>query len=209
MKEPARRVKTLIEPGVKALGYDLLGVEYQLRGRAALLRVYIDRDEGITVTDCERVSYQVGGVLDVENPISSAYDLEVSSPGLDRPLFEPEHYDQHHGQEAKVRLSQPIAGRRAFRGILGGCRDGKVLLHDGETEHALPFDAIGQARLVPKPVVPRKAARPRRSGQSARGSDRSDRSGRSAKAKAGAGAGDHPQPAGLRDSSEDDNTRSR
>ena len=200
MKEPARRVKTLIEPGVKALGYDLLGVEYQLRGRTALLRVYIDRDEGITVTDCERVSYQISGVLDVENPISSAYDLEVSSPGLDRPLFEPEHYDQHHGQEAKVRLSQSIAGRRAFRGIIAGCRDGKVLLHDGETEHALPFDAIGQARLVPKPVVPSKAARPRGPNQSAR-------SGRSAKAKAG--AGDHPHPAGPRDSSEDDNTRSR
>ena len=164
--EPARRVKALIEPGVMALGYELLGVEYRAGGNSALLRVYIDSEQGIGVSDCERVSYQVSGVLDVEDPIASAYDLEVSSPGLDRPLFDLHHFERHCGEEVKVRLSQPMDGRRSYRGVLAGCRDGKVLLRDRDAEHALPFHWIGSARLIPAaamPSKPNKQQKPHRS----------------------------------------------
>ena len=149
VNESERRVKELIGPAVQALGYDLLGVEHHVSHKRSLLRVYIDSESGIGVNDCERVSYQVGGILDVEDPIAGAYDLEVSSPGADRPLFEPDHFARHRGARVKIRLSLPIDGRRNFRGILEGCRDGKIFIKVDGLDHVLPLSRVGTARLVP------------------------------------------------------------
>jgi ribosome maturation factor RimP len=126
-----------------------VGVQYHASRNRSLLRVYIDRAAGITLDDCARVSHQVSGVLDVEDPITGEYDLEVSSPGLDRPLFSREHFERFGGQRARVTLEAPIEGRRRFTGELGGVRGDAVSVWvDGE-EYLLPFDAIASARLTP------------------------------------------------------------
>jgi len=149
MGDPGNRLNALIGPAVEGLGYEFVGAEYMPRRRNALLRVYIDNDAGVSLDDCARVSDQLSGLLDVENPIQGAYSLEVSSPGLDRPLFFERHFDRFRGAKIRVKMSMPVAGQRNFKGTLGGCRDGAViLLQDGE-EHALPLEDISTARLMP------------------------------------------------------------
>ena len=150
MRDPGNRLNALIGPAVEGLGYEFVGVEYMPRRRQSLLRVYIDSDAGISLGDCALVSDQLSGLLDVENPIQGAYSLEVSSPGLDRPLFFERHFDRFRGVRIRVKMGTPVGGRRDFKGTLDGCRDGAViLLQDGE-EHALPLEDIGTARLIPE-----------------------------------------------------------
>ena len=142
------RLREMLEPVVGMLGYELVGIEY-LQGAGGLLRVYIDAPAGITIEDCERVSRQISAVLDVEDPIRGRYRLEVSSPGLDRPLFTAEHFRRFAGSVVKVRLSVPMQGRRNFTGLLQGLDDGQVRL-EVEGEHVtVPFDSIEKARVVP------------------------------------------------------------
>lgn len=139
-------------PVVSAMGYELVGVEYQLRGRQGLLRVYIDKPGGITLDDCERVSHQVSGLLDVEDPIAGHYTLEVSSPGLDRPLFKAEDFERFAGSTVRLRLDPPLMGRRNMTGLLGGLElegDAVVIVEDG-VRHTIPLRQIKQARLVPQ-----------------------------------------------------------
>jgi ribosome maturation factor RimP len=136
---------------VTPMGYELVGVEYRQRGRAGgLLRVYIDTPEGVTLDDCTAVSHQLSAVLDVEDPIPGHYDLEVSSPGLDRPLFGVDQFERFRGRRAKVRLSAKLGGRRNYEGVLGGV-EGEMLRieSDGETRE-LPLDLVESARLVPE-----------------------------------------------------------
>lgn len=140
----------LIEPAVAVLGYELVGIHFWPQGKRTLLRVYIDSNRGIAVGDCERVSHQVSGVLDVHNPISGPYTLEVSSPGLDRPLFAPSDFERFKGRRIKLRLNAPLHGRRNFSGVLMGFRDGMVLIQADDIEHSLPVALIGTARLVPE-----------------------------------------------------------
>lgn len=143
------RLNALIGPAVEGLGYEFVGAEYMPRRRQSLLRVYIDNEEGISLDDCARVSDRLSGLLDVEDPIQGAYSLEVSSPGLDRPLFFEEHYDRFRGARVRVKMAVPVAGRRQFKGILDGCRDGAVFLSEDGEEHALPLEDISSARLIP------------------------------------------------------------
>ncbi len=150
MGQRDERLLALIEPSVRALGYELVGVEYFPWRKGALLRVYIDSAEGITVDDCERVSHQVSGVLDVEDPIREGYTLEVSSPGLDRPLFTPAHFQRFVGEKVRVKMDVPVQGRRNITGVLRGLVDGKVVVLEGDQERHLPLDAIGKAQLVPE-----------------------------------------------------------
>jgi ribosome maturation factor RimP len=142
-----RLARSVVEP----LGYELVGVEYFQRGKlGGVLRVYIDHADGITLDDCAAVSRQLSGVLDVEDPIKGHYDLEVSSPGLDRPLFGVEQYERFRGHRAKVRLAAKLEGRRNFAGVLAGVDQGALLLEeDGETI-VLPLEMIESARLVPE-----------------------------------------------------------
>ena len=142
------RLREMFEPVVGMLGYELVGIEY-LQGAGGLLRVYIDTPAGITIEDCERVSRQISAVLDVEDPIRARYRLEVSSPGLDRPLFTAEHFRRFTGSMVKVRLSVPMQGRRNFTGLLQGLDDGQVLLEVEGQDVTVPFDRIEKARVVP------------------------------------------------------------
>ncbi len=150
MARASEKVRRPVEAAVRGLGYELVGVEYLPQGRRSLLRIYIDSPEGITVDDCERVSHQVSGALEVEEPISGHYILEVSSPGLDRPLFTADHFSRFAGNQVKLRLSLPLAGRRNFAGLLQGVQGTEiVLVQDGE-EVRIALDNIEQARLVPQ-----------------------------------------------------------
>jgi len=147
MKTPDRLVR-LIEPVVVGLGYELVGVEFDANQR--VLRVYIDHEHGIVIDDCSKVSHQVSGVLDVEDPIPGKYQLEISSPGMDRPLFSLAHFQRFQGALARVRLLRPVEGRRQFKARLAGVKDGAVRLEEDGVIHEIPFDSIDKARLVPE-----------------------------------------------------------
>lgn len=150
MSQAIRDLQQLLEPGVTALGYELLGIEYLAQGRHSLLRLYIDSPEGITVDDCEQVSHQVSGVLEVEDPVKGKYTLEVSSPGLDRPLFKPEHFARFVGEVVAIRLLHPLGERRKFKGKILALHEDAVLIDQDGAEVRLPFEEIDKAHLVPQ-----------------------------------------------------------
>lgn len=136
----------LIEQAVEGLGYEL--VDFETSPRARLLRVFIDREPGVTVDDCATVSNHLTRVLAVENV---DYDrLEVSSPGLDRPLKKLADFERFSGMQAQIRMRLPIAGQRNFTGVLNGVKDGVLHLAGAESEYELPLAEIDKARLVPK-----------------------------------------------------------
>ena len=143
------KLTAMAEPAVTSLGYELVGLEYRPNKSEGLLRIYIDSATGVTLEDCEVVSHQISGLLDVEDPIQGAYRLEISSPGLDRPLFKAADFERFAGVEARIRLTGLWDGRRKFRGILRGMQDGHVLIEEEGTEHAVPLDRIDKANLVP------------------------------------------------------------
>lgn len=150
MRQDPFNLRDLLEPAVTALGCELVGIEYHPSGKHSLLRVYIDRPEGVTVDDCSAVSYQVSGLLDVEDPIPGHYTLEVSSPGLDRPLFGARDFERFAGREVKIRTRFPVAGQRNFRGLLQGMQGQQVVVDEQDGRRVeLPLDQIEQARLVP------------------------------------------------------------
>lgn len=142
------RLVDLMAPVVNGLGYELVGIEFD--GHQRVLRIYIDRPEGITLDDCSKVSYQLSGVLDVEDPIPGRYQLEVSSPGMDRPLFDPEHFERFKGGMARLQLVKPLEGRRKFKARLLGMDGDCVLIEEGETVLRIPFESIDKARLAPE-----------------------------------------------------------
>ena len=150
MRQASTKVLELIGPVVDGLGYEFVGAEYLPQGKHSILRVYIDVPEtGVTVEDCEKVSRQLSSVLDVEDLIPGQYALEISSPGLDRPLFSLEHFERFAGQEVKLRLSTPLEGKRKLTAILSGVEDGMVKIEfEGDTKQVV-FEDIEQARLVP------------------------------------------------------------
>lgn len=148
MSRKAEQLHALLAPSVEALGYELWGLEY-IQGRGAVLRLYIDSDNGITVDDCAAVSHQVSGVLDVEDPISGEYTLEVSSPGMDRPLFTPEQWQRYIGEKAQVRLLAPVKNRRKLTAEISAVSgDTLSLVVDGEAVD-VPFAQVDRASLVP------------------------------------------------------------
>lgn len=146
-----QRVHGLLEPVVSQMGCELVGVETATQGRRQVLRVYIDKSGGVTLDDCQRVSGQVSALLDVEDPISGTYDLEVSSPGIDRPLFTREQFARFVGYRARIRTDSAVAGRRNFTGIIEAVSDEDVvLLQDGE-KVVLALAGIDKAHLVSDP----------------------------------------------------------
>ena len=140
----------LFEPEISALGYELLGVELGQNGHGSLLRVYIDKEDGITVDDCVLVSQQLTGLLDVEDPIQGQYELEVSSPGLDRPLFTLAQFERFIGEKVKLRLHTKLDGRRRYQGLLLAVENENILIDCDNEELVVPFNMIEQARLVPE-----------------------------------------------------------
>lgn len=144
-------LEELLAPVVESLGCELWGIEYQTHGRNALLRIYIDAEDGVTVEDCEKVSRQASAVLDVEDPITGNYTLEVSSPGLDRPLYTLEQYQRYVGAQVEMRLRMPLEGQRKWRGLLAGVEGDEVVLRiDSENEYLLPIDSIERANVIPQ-----------------------------------------------------------
>ena len=139
----------LLEPPVQALGYELVDLEARMGGNG-LLRIYIDQDDGIDLEDCERVSRQLSAFLDVEAPLAGSYTLEVSSPGLDRPLRTAEHFERFAGSEAKIRLVVSLEGRRNFRGKLCGIDGAAIVIEVDKQLWRLPLADIATAHLVPE-----------------------------------------------------------
>jgi len=139
----------LLEPTVERLGYELVDLEARLGGKGGLVRVFIDKPGGIDLDDCETVSRAVSALLDVEDPVPGNYNLEVSSPGLDRKLTKVEHFQRFAGEIVKVQTRFPIEGRRRFRGTLVSSDEENIVVEvDGES-HSLPLKTIDNARLVP------------------------------------------------------------
>lgn len=143
-------LEAMVAPIVEALGYRCWGIEYLSQGRHTLLRVYIDHDDGISVDACAEVSRQVSAVLDVEDPITGDYTLEVSSPGMDRPLFTLAQFADHVGEQAKIRLRVPYEGRRNFQGVIRGVEGDEIILQVDEHEYLLPIDSIDKSNIIPR-----------------------------------------------------------
>ncbi len=145
-------LQALLAPVVEDLGCELVGVEFHPNSRNSLLRLYIDAEGGITVDDCARVSGQVSGTLDVEDPIRGQYTLEVSSPGLDRPLYLPEHFERFTGCSVRLQLLRPLEGRRGMRMTATLLAvEGDELVVETQGEHLnIPLAEINKARLIPE-----------------------------------------------------------
>jgi len=143
MRETLLRI---IEPAINGLGYELVELEFQ----GKVLRLYIDQAQGVTLDDCEKVSRQVSAVLDVADPIPGTYNLEVSSPGLDRPLRRSADFAARTGQRARIELALPLNGRRRFSGTLRGLEKDEVLIEVDGAVFRLPMAQISKARLAPE-----------------------------------------------------------
>ncbi|WP_444997193.1 ribosome maturation factor RimP [Aliikangiella sp. IMCC44359] len=143
------KLTDMLRPAAEALGYEFLGVEYIGQGKHTILRIYIDHENGITVDDCASVSHQASGILEVEDPISSQFNLEVSSPGLERPLFTLAHFEQFVGSEVQIRCHVGVNGRRKFKGKLISTDDQQLKIMVDNVEFVLDFGDVDKANLVP------------------------------------------------------------
>jgi ribosome maturation factor RimP len=143
------QIEDLITPTVEALGAQVWGVEYLNQGKYSVLRIYVEREEGVSVDLCADVSRHVSDLLDVEEILPSAYTLEVSSPGMDRLLFRDSHYLAHVGEKLDVRLNYPFEGRKKVVGLLAGMEDNSVVLQVEDNEYVLPIENVQKARIVP------------------------------------------------------------
>ena len=176
MSAKKKLLEELIEPVIEGLGYECWGIEYISQGKHSVLRVYIEsaqasdnqqeesesaevdeniteeqaKESGIELKDCELVSRQISGVLDVEDPINGEYTLEVSSPGMDRPLYKLDHYERFKGSVVNMKLRMAYEGRRKYSGLLKGLEGNDVVLQVGEEEFLFPIEAIEKANIVPQ-----------------------------------------------------------
>lgn len=149
MKQAPEHLVNLIEPVVEGLGYECVGIEYHPHPKHGLLRIYIDGENGILVDDCSKVSHQVSGVLDVEDPIPGNYQLEISSPGEERPFFKLSQFERFVGSTVMVNLFKPISNRKKIKGSIESVAGETITLKEGEEVFDVPFSAMSKARLVP------------------------------------------------------------
>ena len=140
----------LLRPVVEGLGYELWELEYAASRGHGLLRIYVDSSEGVTLDDCERVSRAVSELLDTDDPIPGHYTLEVSSPGLERPLRLAEHFARFVGEEVFVELTQPVASRRKFKGRLLSAAPRSIEVEVDGVQYELPIAQIRKAHLAPQ-----------------------------------------------------------
>ncbi|MEE4295130.1 MAG: ribosome maturation factor RimP [Wenzhouxiangella sp.] len=144
------RLQTLLEPVIEDLGYELVGIEYQSNPKNRVVRVFIDQEpDGIGVEDCERVSREVSALMDVEEPVPGQYTLEVSSPGVERPLFTGQHFARFVGETAAVQLAVPVNNRRRFKGIIVAADDDQVILEVDGQRIELGIADVARAHLAP------------------------------------------------------------
>ncbi len=142
------KVKQLIEPQVIGLGLELVDIEYVKEGAHWYLRVYIDKDGGVDIDDCAEVSHHVSEILDRENPIPQAYMLEVSSPGIERPLVKKEDYEKYRGELVTIYSKEPYQGYTRFTGNLMGLENEHAVLEYDGKEIKIPLDFIKRAHLT-------------------------------------------------------------
>lgn len=145
-----RKLVELLKAPVEALGHELWGLEYIQAGKHSILRLYIDNEKGIFVDDCADTSRQVSAVMDVEDPISTEYTLEVSSPGVDRPLFTAQQYELYTGETVKVQLTMPVAGGRNLKGTVIGVEGQMLTLSVDGNELIVALDNIRKGNLIAK-----------------------------------------------------------
>ncbi|OBP15963.1 ribosome maturation factor RimP [Rheinheimera sp. SA_1] len=149
MTKQEQRLTELLSPTVEAAGFELLGCEFVPAGRHSTLRLFIDHPDGVSVDHCAVVSREVGAILDVEDPIQNEYNLEVSSPGLDRPLFTPAHFAKVVGQKVEVKLAIPQDGRRKFKGQLIEIVEDMLVIEVDGKPYRLLMDNVDKANVVP------------------------------------------------------------
>lgn len=142
------KLEQLVKPTIESMGFELWGIEYIPAGKHSTLRLYIEKEGGVNVDDCGNVSYQVSAIFDVEDPISSAYNLEVSSPGLDRQLFTPEQFARYKGETVQVRSSLAVLGRKRFKGVMLNVDEEGIEVEVDSELYEIPFDLIEKANLV-------------------------------------------------------------
>ena len=144
------KLTQLLKPAVEGLGYELVGIEHLPMGKHTVLRIYIDSSDGITVSDCSRVSHQVSGVLEVEEPIKGQFTLEVSSPGIDRPLFNFEQFKQFVGSKVKLKLYHSIEGKRKITGVIESIDGEDINIKDADSDSLfqLQIDDIDKANII-------------------------------------------------------------
>ena len=144
-----RDLNELLQPLVEDLGYEFVGLEYNSNPKHSVLRIYIDHEAGVGIEDCEIVSRETAALLDVKDPIRSHYNLEVSSPGLDRPLFTAAHYAEFIGHPVQIALYAPLNGRRKFSGPILGADEHSVRIEQDGSEVTLEIENVNKAKLVP------------------------------------------------------------
>jgi ribosome maturation factor RimP len=145
-----RELSKLLSPAISALGLELIGVELALSRGSGLVRVFVDAPgRAVTIDDCEAASRELSAVLDVNDPISGRYTLEVSSPGVDRPLFTPEQFSRHIGETVKIELGLPIDNRRRFQGAIVKVEGDQITIEQDGAQVAIPHERITRARIKP------------------------------------------------------------
>ena len=144
-------IQALLAPSITALGYELLGIEYLPQGKHSVLRLFIDSETGVQLGDCEKVSRQVSGILDVEDPLKGQYSLEVSSPGMERPLFTSEQFARFIDARVRIKLQLKHEGRKRITGLIKAVKDDVVLIHDSDDDVELEIDIndMERAQLIP------------------------------------------------------------
>jgi ribosome maturation factor RimP len=143
----SQEVRQVIEPILESQGFELVDLEYQRESQGWVLRIYLDREGGVSLEDCAGVSHEVGAVLEVKDLIPSAYILEVSSPGLTRPLKKPEDFNRFRNQLVKIKLYEPLDGRKNFKGTLMGLEGDRVRVEVEQQVYELPLQRIAKANL--------------------------------------------------------------
>jgi ribosome maturation factor RimP len=142
-----QEVRQVVEPILESQGFELVDLEYQRESQGWVLRIYLDREGGVSLEDCAGISHEVGAVLEVKDLIPSSYILEVSSPGLTRPLKKPEDFNKFRNQMVKIKLYEPFDGRKNFKGTLLGLEGDRVRVEVEQQVYELPLQRIAKANL--------------------------------------------------------------
>lgn len=149
MPDKMNRLWELFEPVVNGMGYELIEIEYVPNPKYGVLRLYIDSENGILIDDCSDVSHQISALIDVEDPLPGSFNLEISSPGMDRPLRKMQDFVRFEGEQVKIKTTVPQEGQRNFTGVIGPIEDDALLLECDDRKVRLPMSMIDKARLVP------------------------------------------------------------
>lgn len=150
MKQASKHLVNLIKPIVEGLGYECVGIDYNLQSKQGLLRIYIDHEKGVFLEDCTKVSHQISAMMDVENPVSTHYELEISSPGEDRPLFNLAQFERFIGRIVEIKLFKLVEKRRKITGKIQKVDNNIIFLQEQNKILQIPFTAMSTARLVPQ-----------------------------------------------------------